>query len=39
MGKLGYMAEEHGAGWDVMGQIKAALDPAGVMNPGKVVPG
>lgn len=37
MGKLGYMADEHGAGWDVMGQIKAALDPQGIMNPGKVV--
>ncbi len=37
MGKLGYMAAEHGAGWDVMGQIKRALDPGGIMNPGKVV--
>ena len=36
-GKLGYMAAEHGAGWDVMGQIKRALDPAGLMNPGKLV--
>ena len=38
MGKLDYMAAEHGAGWDVMGQLKAALDPAGILNPGKVVP-
>jgi D-lactate dehydrogenase (cytochrome) len=37
LGKLSYMAEEHGAGWDVMGQIKAALDPQGLMNPGKLV--
>ena len=37
MGKLGYMAAEHGTGWDVMGQIKRALDPGGIMNPGKVV--
>jgi D-lactate dehydrogenase (cytochrome) len=36
-GKLGYMAAEHGAAWDVMGQIKRALDPAGLMNPGKMV--
>jgi D-lactate dehydrogenase (cytochrome) len=36
-GKLGYMAAEHGAAWDVMGQIKHALDPANLMNPGKMV--
>lgn len=35
-GKLKYMQAEHGAGWDVMGQIKRALDPAGIMNPGKM---
>jgi D-lactate dehydrogenase (cytochrome) len=37
MGKLGYMEAEHGGGWDVMGAIKAALDPEGIMNPGKIV--
>ncbi|MEF3046216.1 FAD-binding oxidoreductase [Pseudotabrizicola sp. L79] len=37
MGKLGYMAAEHGAAWGVMGAIKQALDPAGLMNPGKLV--
>ncbi|MBI1418565.1 MAG: FAD-binding protein [Limimaricola sp.] len=37
MGKLDHMAAEHGAGWDVMGQIKAALDPDNLFNPGKVV--
>lgn len=37
MGKLGYMEAEHGAAWDVMGDIKRALDPSGLMNPGKVV--
>ncbi len=37
MGKLGYMQAEHGAGWDVMGAIKSALDPQGIMNPGKLV--
>lgn len=36
-GKLGYMEAEHGAAWDVMGDIKRALDPAGILNPGKMV--
>ncbi|MGP3695677.1 FAD-binding oxidoreductase [Rhodobacter sp. NSM] len=36
-GKLGYMAAEHGEAWGVMGDIKRALDPHGLMNPGKVV--
>ena len=39
MGKTKYMAKEHGQGWQVMGAIKAALDPQGIMNPGKLVPG
>jgi D-lactate dehydrogenase (cytochrome) len=38
-GKLGLMAAEHGAAWAVMGAVKRALDPLGLMNPGKVVPG
>lgn len=38
MGKLGYMRAEHGEAWDLMGEIKAALDPKGILNPGKVVP-
>jgi len=38
LGKLGYMAAEHGAGWEVMGRLKRALDPEGLMNPGKLVP-
>ena len=37
MGKLDQMAREHGAGWDVMGQIKRAMDPNNILNPGKVV--
>lgn len=37
-GKLVHMAAEHGAGWQVMGTLKRALDPLGLMNPGKVVP-
>jgi D-lactate dehydrogenase (cytochrome) len=38
-GKLGYMAAEHGPAWEVMGTLKRALDPLGLMNPGKLVPG
>ncbi|SFJ17572.1 FAD-binding oxidoreductase [Celeribacter neptunius] len=38
MGKKGLMAEEHGDGWAVMGQIKAAMDPKNILNPGKLVP-
>lgn len=37
VGKLGYMADEHGAAWDVMGDIKRALDPLNILNPGKMV--
>ncbi|KFE33774.1 FAD-binding oxidoreductase [Thioclava atlantica] len=37
MGKIGYMRAEHGAGWDAMAQIKRALDPQNILNPGKVV--
>jgi alkyldihydroxyacetonephosphate synthase len=35
--KLGpYMRRQHGAAFDAMVRIKAALDPHGVMNPGKM---
>jgi D-lactate dehydrogenase (cytochrome) len=37
-GKRKYMAAEHGDGWAVMGAIKTALDPLGILNPGKIVP-
>jgi len=37
IGKMGYMAAEHGDGWAVMADIKRALDPQNIMNPGKVV--
>lgn len=38
MGKLDFMAREHGDGWAVMGDIKRALDPKNILNPGKLVP-
>ena len=37
LGKLGYMADEHGEAWAVMGDIKRALDPKNIFNPGKMV--
>ena len=37
MGKLDYMQAEHGDGWDVMGEIKRAMDPEYILNPLKVV--
>ncbi|MDZ7810528.1 MAG: FAD-linked oxidase C-terminal domain-containing protein [Arhodomonas sp.] len=37
-GKIDYLYREHGAGVDVMRTIKEALDPLGLMNPGKVLP-
>lgn len=36
-GKMKYMAEEHGDAWNVMADIKRSLDPANILNPGKVV--
>ncbi|MHA3914473.1 FAD-binding oxidoreductase [Halovulum sp. GXIMD14793] len=37
VGKMNYMADEHGEGWSVMAQLKRALDPDNILNPGKVV--
>lgn len=36
--KKAYMAEEHGESLQVMRVLKQALDPQGIMNPGKVLP-
>lgn len=37
-GKRKYLVAEHGRGTAVMAQIKAALDPADILNPGKLLP-
>jgi D-lactate dehydrogenase (cytochrome) len=38
VGKVPYMAQEHGAALDVMRAIKQTLDPNGILNPGKIFP-
>jgi len=37
-GKMKFMRAEHGEAVAVMRQIKQALDPQGILNPGKVLP-
>jgi D-lactate dehydrogenase (cytochrome) len=37
IGKKKFLAREHGEGLEVMREIKAALDPFNIMNPGKLL--
>ncbi|HYG88233.1 MAG TPA: FAD-linked oxidase C-terminal domain-containing protein [Azospirillum sp.] len=36
-GKMAFLAQEAGDAYSVMGEVKLALDPLNIMNPGKVV--
>ncbi len=38
LGKIAYMTAEHGEAVAVMRSLKSALDPKGILNPGKMLP-
>ncbi|MBW7921499.1 MAG: FAD-binding protein [Rubellimicrobium sp.] len=38
LGKMRFMEAEHGAALGIMRRLKAALDPKGLFNPGKMLP-
>ena len=36
IGKLKFMDKEHGLGWDVMGEVKKAINSSNIIYPGKL---